>query len=221
MNTGDVIGWGDPYQWASQGIKAPNGSRISRIRAATYIDSTGFISQDLFIFPSYSTAVKKDYPKIQVVIPSGGTVVSASIRVPTARVPDELFTWGKHISSTCQIQSGANDYLSLCWKTATGASLASSVRLQASAGGVIAQNAAMRFNQTAVVANILGAANTVDGVVSIRNVVAAGNALSTNNIRLSIAGEEALIIADLAVQFIDDPVFYEDVPGISRRDVFI
>jgi hypothetical protein len=223
MNTGDVISRGDPYQWQQQGVKGANGTRISRIRAAAYIDSVGAVNLPLFIFPSYSTAVKKDYPRIPVTIPSStnGVVVSGSIRVPTSRLPDELFTWGKHISNGCQILSGATDFLSLCWSTASGASLASSVRLQASAGGVIAQNASMRFNQTAAVQNILGATNTADGVVSLRNVVAAGNALSANNVRLSVPGEEALIVVDLAVQFIDDAVLYEDVPGISRRDVFI
>jgi hypothetical protein len=199
----------------------PNGARISRIRCAGYVDSVGGTNIDLFIFPSYSTAVKKDYPKIPVIIPAGGTVVSGSIRVPTARLPDELFTWGKHISSGCQILAGASNFLSLCWKTATGSSLTSSVRLQASSGGVIAQNASIRFNQTASVANILGAANTSDGQVSLRNIVADGDAVASAAIRLSVAGEEALIIADLAVQFIDNPVLYEEIPGISRRDVFI
>jgi hypothetical protein len=39
-------------------------------------------------------------------------------------------------------------------------------------------------------------------------------------VRLSL-DEKALLIVDLAVSFTDDAVQYDDVPGISRKDIFL
>lgn len=219
LNSADVISRGDPYKWQLQGVSLANGTRTSRIVAAALIDNVGSNDFDLFIYPSTSIAVKSDFPKIPVVIPTNGTVVSASMRLPSTKNAGEFDLWGKHITSACSILSSTTDALSLCWKTASGASLASNVKLSAVAG-VLAKGASIRFNQTTAIPNVLGAANTVDGVVSLKNVVAAGNALSSNLVRLSL-DEKALIIVDLAISFTDEAVQYEDVPGTSHRDIFL
>jgi hypothetical protein len=219
INYGDVISFGDPYQWERQGIRTALGSRISRITAAAVIDNIGSNDFALHIYPSTNINVASDYPKRLLTIPTNGTVISASLRLPSSPNTGDMSIWGRNISSGCSILSSTTDALSLCWKTASGASLASNVKLSA-VSGVLAKGGAIRFNATAATPNVLGAANTVDGVVSLKNVVAAGNALSSNLVRLSL-DEKALLIVDLAVSFTDDAIQYDDVPGISRKDIFL
>lgn len=218
MYTGNVISSGDSYDYSFQYVKSLDGRKIYRAVGAGLLTSTLQTSIPVVIYPPRNVTLAATFPNKNIVIPSGAQILSASLRLPTAKIEGYQIQWGAQVPTGTTIIGTSTDVLKVSFgsnntfaaaATASIASASNAYALGASNRLTRVPNAADNANG---ILNTLGSAQTVNLVVD----NAANNAAGTG-IRLSTTGAKAIIAVDVIWATTDDAVNYNEFPNLTEN----
>lgn len=225
MQAGNVISGGDYSQYLIQGVDLRDGRRGFKVAGVAKVTSSPQTVLDVRIYPPRNVNVREDYPPIPIVLPLGAEILSASLRLPSYKVQDEFFQYGKHIPQGCNIVGTAGDVLKVSFTGANTITLFATAKTAAITCGANGRyvpfdnNRIARRNATADDAT--GILNTLTAPQTINLVVAnAANTAAGTGISLSVANESALIPVDVLFALPDDSVFYREIHSIGKKGFF-
>lgn len=216
--SGNVVSSGDHYNYEGQFVRDDTGRAIYRAVGAATITDTLQTSIPVIVYPPRNKELASTFPNRNIVIPSGAQILSTSLRLPSTRIRGDQMRWGAQIPIGTTIIGTTGDVLKVNFGTQNQFAAAATASI-AAANNAYAIGASARLTRVPNAAdNASGILNTLGAQQTVRVMVdnAANNAAGTG-IRLSTAGQEAVIAVDIIWAVTDDAVRHNELPNLTEN----
>lgn len=218
MYLGNVISSGDAYNQDGQFVRSLDGRRIFHTTGTGLLTDTLQTAIPVLIYPPHNKEIASTFPNKNIVLPIGAQILSASLRLPSARIPGHQIQWGAQLPTGCTIIGTSTNVLKVSFGS-NNTFAANATASIASANNVYALGASNRISRAAATAdNANGILNTLAAVSTINLVVdnAANDAAGTG-IRLSVTGQKAIIAVDVIWALPANAVQFNEIPNLSEN----
>ena len=216
--TGNVIGGGDFYNWEGQFVKTLDGRKIYRAVGAGILTDTLQTSIPVVVYPPRNKELAATFPNRNIIIPSGAQILSASLRLPSARIKGDQIQWGAQLPIGTTIIGTSTDVLKVNFGTQNEFAAAATASI-VSANNAYTLGSSARLTRTPNAAdNASGIINTLGAQKTVRLMVDnTANGAAGTGIRLSTTGETAAIAVDIIWAVADDAVTYNELPNLTEN----
>lgn len=218
MYLGNVISSGDAYNQDGQFVRSLDGRRIFHTTGTGLLTDTLQTAIPVLIYPPRNKEIASTFPNKNIVLPIGAQILSASLRLPSARIPGHQIQWGAQLPTGCTIIGTSTNVLKVSFGS-NNTFAANATASIASANNIYALGASNRISRGAASAdNANGILNTLAAVSTINLVVdnAANDAAGTG-IRLSVTGQKAIIAVDVIWALPANAVQFNEIPNLSEN----
>ena len=216
--TGNVISSGDHYNYEGQFARNIDGRAIFRAVGAGILTDTLQTSIPVLIYPPRPKEISATFPNRNIVIPSGAQILSASLRLPSARTQGDQIRWGAQLPIGTTIIGTSTDVLKVNFGTQNQFAAAATASI-ASASNAYTLGASARLTRVPNAAdNASGILNTLGSQQTVRLMVDnAANIAAGTGIRLSTTGARAVIAVDIIWAVTDDAVRFNELANLTEN----